>query len=567
MIYTKKILLVLIVLLLSIGAIFPLLHNGFFEFHDNTQVVRVFEMGRSLADGMFPVRWSQDLGYGYGYPIFNFYSPLPYYIGGFFFLSGFDTLFSTKLMFIVGILFSGVSMFFFSKKFFGIKAGLVSSIIYMYFPYHAVNIYVRGAVGEFFAYAFLPLVFLGFYSLIEIKKEKSSLIKSFGTILFLSFSIFFLATSHNLSLYMLLLILVPFFVLSLFLVKTKKQFFIVSFISIILGLALSSFYIIPAFSEMKYTNVASQVGMGADFRDHFVCLQQYWNSIWGYGGSVKGCVDGLSFRLGKANIILLLVVFILLGINLWKRKFRIQEKTVVISFVLLLVSLFFTFQISETVWNLVPFMQYLQYPWRFINFIALFISFIAGYGIFFAGKKEPVAPLIVSFIAIVIIIATSLKLFMPQYYTFFGSRYYTNKTYINYDVSKISDEYMPVGFLKPQSGFQIPKENAYFEKNSSLKIISSRANYQKFEFNLTSPSELFINTAYFPAWKAYANGKELQIIQTNKGMKVLLPQGEGVVELKFVQTPIEVFGNLLSLISFLSMIIGIIIVQKKHYGK
>src|SRR3989344_5140924 len=238
MISIKKILLVLIVVLLSVGAIFPLLQNGFFGFHDNTQVVRVFEMGKAMADGMFPVRWSQDLGYGYGYPIFNFYSPLPYYVGGFFFLSGFDVLSATKLMFAVGILFSGISMFFFSKKFFGIKAGLVSAVIYMYFPYHAVNIYVRGAVGEFFAYAFLPLIFLSLYSLFALKKEKTFLLKNFGTILLIAFSIFFVAASHNLSFYMLLLILLPFFIVFFFLVKSKKLFLTISVISIVLGLAL-----------------------------------------------------------------------------------------------------------------------------------------------------------------------------------------------------------------------------------------------------------------------------------------------------------------------------------------
>src|SRR5437870_2917084 len=92
------------VLTLSIFSIFPLFHSGFFPMHDDTQVARVYEMGKALHDGMFPVRWVQDLGYGYGYPIFNFYSPLPYYIGGFLNLFGLDALLATKMTFIIGIL-------------------------------------------------------------------------------------------------------------------------------------------------------------------------------------------------------------------------------------------------------------------------------------------------------------------------------------------------------------------------------------------------------------------------------------------------------------------------------
>src|SRR5258706_6997293 len=94
----KKLLPVIIVLLLSFWAIRPLLNSGFFPMHDDTQVARVFEMKKSLNDGMFPVRWVADLGYGYGYPIFNFYAPFAYYLGGFLNLVGLNALAATKLM-------------------------------------------------------------------------------------------------------------------------------------------------------------------------------------------------------------------------------------------------------------------------------------------------------------------------------------------------------------------------------------------------------------------------------------------------------------------------------------
>src|SRR5687768_13108845 len=70
--YTN-ILIILLVLLLSLLSILPLFSQGFFPIHDDTQVARVSEMSNALKDGMLPVRWSENLGYGYGYPIFNFY--------------------------------------------------------------------------------------------------------------------------------------------------------------------------------------------------------------------------------------------------------------------------------------------------------------------------------------------------------------------------------------------------------------------------------------------------------------------------------------------------------------
>src|SRR5438034_4789314 len=100
---------ILFIIILSFFTIIPLFHSGFFPVHDNAQVSRVYEMTRAIADGMFPVRWSNDFGYGYGYPVFNFYAPLAYYIGStIMFLTASDPLIATKIMMGLGIIFAGI---------------------------------------------------------------------------------------------------------------------------------------------------------------------------------------------------------------------------------------------------------------------------------------------------------------------------------------------------------------------------------------------------------------------------------------------------------------------------
>jgi len=76
-------------------------------------------MQKSLHDGMFPVRWVTESCYHYGYPIFNFYAPFAYYVGGFLNLIGIDALNATKLMMGLGVVFSGVFMYLFAKEFWG----------------------------------------------------------------------------------------------------------------------------------------------------------------------------------------------------------------------------------------------------------------------------------------------------------------------------------------------------------------------------------------------------------------------------------------------------------------
>src|SRR3989338_301809 len=171
---------ILAVILLYFWAIKPFFVPGFFPMHDDTQVARVFEMGKALKDGVFPVRWVADLGYGYGYPIFNFYAPLAYYVGGFFNILGFDALTATKIMMILGILLSGVFMYLLAREFWGKLGGVVSGLFYVYAPYHALDIYVRGDVAEFWSYAFIPLMFWGVYKVFKDPKWKWAVAGSLG---------------------------------------------------------------------------------------------------------------------------------------------------------------------------------------------------------------------------------------------------------------------------------------------------------------------------------------------------------------------------------------------------
>ena len=249
----KKFLPIILVILLSYWAIKPFFAPGFFPMHDDTQVARIYEMGKALSDGMFPVRWAADLGYGYGYPIFNFYAPFAYYFGGALNLLGLDALVSAKLMMIVGIILSGVFMYLLARELWGKIGGLVSSLFYVYAPYHAVDIYVRGDVAEFWAYAFIPLAFYGFLKVYKEKKWKYIVIGAFG------FSGVIL--SHNLTAMM----ITPFLMFLLFFLlisDTKEKIGSIFYflITLFFGISISAFYWLPALVEMKFTNVLSQIG-------------------------------------------------------------------------------------------------------------------------------------------------------------------------------------------------------------------------------------------------------------------------------------------------------------------
>ena len=535
-------------------AIIPFFKKGFFTFHDNIQVQRVFEMTKALTGGMFPVRWSMDLGFGFGYPVFNFYAPLAYYVGGFINLAGFDSLTATKIMIAFGIILSSLTMFVFAKEIFGKRAGFLASVLYVFAPYHALDIYVRGDVGEIWAYAFIPLVF---YAIYKQYKSLNTLNILIGGLAFAA-----LILSHNLTALMFTPFILIFIILLSFLKKEKRQSMFL-FAPLVLGLLLSAFYWIPAILEMNFTNVTSQIGGGADYKDHFVCLYQLWTSPWGFGGSVPGCVDGLSFMIGKLHLIFALLALVIYIFSLKVKKvskgYVVLTSFFVISF---FVSVFLMIDYSKFVWDVVKPMAFFQYPWRFLIPATFFITMIATGGIYYLEallKKTSTK----WFIILVLIISVTtflfnVKFFVPQKFIYVKASDYTSRSALVWTASRISSEYMPKGFQKPGKLSKIPQFSSLNSKDISVYIVKQKTHNIELKVDVLKSGKFVFPIAYFPSWKAYLDSKEVKLIPTSTGVLIYLPLGQHILSFVFVQTPVEFASDMLTLAGILIIIIGII---------
>ncbi len=547
----KKKITALTIFMLSIITVMPFFKSGFFNIHDDAQVQRVHEMKVALSDGMFPVRWVPDLGYGYGYPIFNFYGPLPYYIGAFFNFIGFDALTATKIMISIAVIGSAFAMYLLAKEFWGKIGGIVSAAFYVYAPYHALDIYVRGDIGEVYAYAFIPLVF---YALWKYHKTNNFIFIVLGSISYAG-----IISSHNLS----ALMISPFIILtSLVLLGLKRKIFIL--LIPVLGILLASFYFLPTLLEMNYTNVLSTIGGKAHYADHFVCVRQFWDSPWMFGGSIPGCIDGLSFRLGKLHI-LFAGVALISGIYLFRKE---KNKSLVIfaSFASLAGVMFLMISQSNLVWK-IPYMDYFQYPWRFLLAASFFSSFIAGSVVYTISKinlKKYNLLFLLIYVSIIIspIILYS-KLFVPQNYLSKTSEEYTNKHSLNWTTSNISDEYMPKLFMTPENPEEIIKEKITGE-NIEISNLNTKTNRISAQITSRGDNEITVHIPYFPSWKYYINRESVDVLESETGVLVRIPEGESELIGKFEETNVQKIANLLTISGVLILFAGIIYAKRKQ---
>ncbi|MEJ7934190.1 integral membrane-like protein [Sphingobium sp. AN558] len=114
--------------------------------------------GEQLAAGHLYERWLPRSFEGLGSPTFYFYPPLAYWISGGFNAAGFSIFQAINLAGLILLVASGLAMHAFLAN--RVARPLLGAALYMAAPYHLYDFYVRGALAEFAAFLWLPLIAL-----------------------------------------------------------------------------------------------------------------------------------------------------------------------------------------------------------------------------------------------------------------------------------------------------------------------------------------------------------------------------------------------------------------------
>ena len=566
MITKKRLLIVIFLFIITLPTFAFLLNNQYFPMHDDQHIARLYELHQGIQEGEIYPRWVNDFGFGFGYPLFNFYPPLIYYVAELFILMGFSYVMALKAMLIIGLLLGTLGMFLLARRRTQNVVGLVCAALFTFFSYRAAVIYVRGAFAEFFATSLLPFVFLTLINIFEKPTIRNSVI--FGGFLAL------LILSHPLIAFPTFLYLAIFFITFLYFSGNKLLFFVRSLLGAIFGLALSAFFWLPSMLERKFTLTDNILLKElANYSIHFVYPQQLWHSPWGFGGSGEGFADGMSFQLGKTYIGLAAISFLLLVIYWLKNNVKKTDKKLspvklyVIYTVLLIFSIFMMTPASYLIWERISFLHYLQFPWRFLSFVNVFMALVIGYISYFLIKIAPPssrkANIVVAMIIIVVVIGIQHKYFRPQSLIAVDEKQRTSRQEIAWEVSGTSFEFSPKGIKTKKSKYNttIPDLKESDLPVSDFTIVDGQmtmakkkntAHLREYQVNADKKTTLRLNTFNFPGWAAYVDGVKTKIDDNNdfKLMTITIPKGEHEVSFRFEDTPIRAFAEIVSLMAF-----------------
>ncbi len=561
-------------LLITASLLWPLFVAPFFTHHDDVQVIRTHQMVKCFYDLQFPCRWVPDLGGLYGYPLFNYYAPLPYYISGMVFLITGSYIFAAKFLFGAAFLLSYIFMFLLGRKLWGNWGGLISGVLYSLSPYHALDMYVRGAMGELWGIAFFPAVL---WALLRIY-EKRSLI-NLG-ILGICFSL--LVLSHNLSamiFFGVLLVIILFILLfgNLQDKKSKVQFLLYSLVGVVIGFMLSGFYWIPALVEKDLVHVDTTTYGYFSYTEHFKGLRKViFDRSWGWGASVRevpgGERDGMSFQIGWIH--LFFVVLGLLAAFLFRKKEKFYAYFILLFFVLMLVSIFMIHPRSEFLWKLFDPLKYLQFPWRFLMLVIFFVSVIGGSVSLLIEKGDYVFRFSKKWLYILLIIPVFLLNFMyfqPEKFIQTNDETLLSGKDWDKQIKRSIFDYLPKSATEPPAElatvrYEILTPNPVF-------VDSFYEGTDWFTMNVKTSGHTIIRFSqyYFPGWQIKVNGAPVTIdANNNLGlMTIIVGTGDYKIEGKLYNTVPRVFGNVIT-ISGLVLLFGIFLLTngkaKKWFG-
>lgn len=491
------------------------------------------------------------MGYQYGYPQFNYYPPFVYYLGEIIHLIGFQFIDSVKILFIFGFILSAFIMFIFLKSFLWSWPAVVGSLLYTYAPYKAVEVYVRGALSEFWSFVFFPLIFWSIYKLVKTKRV--------FYIAWTGLSIGLLLTTHIL-MSMIFLPLAMIWGLGLiFLERESKEAVLKLMAGIMLAVGLGSFFVLPVIFERSFVHLETLLGGYFDWRQHFVSIYQlFLSNHFGYGSSYLGAGDDLSLSSGIIHWILASLAGCLAVLNFSKHR---KISILILIFILVeLINLFLMHQRSTFIWENIPALWWLQFPWRFLS-SSVFILSMLGAVTFFLIKNKKLSYLL-GLLMILAVVILHGSFFKPkEWFNLTDYEKFSGKSWERQLTISIFD-YLPV-YAKLPPTVKAPEKPEILEGKAEFISYLKGSNYQIGQINAFEDSVIRLPLFDFPGMEVKIDKDVVSHLNSNcLGQEFCLglisfkvPKGEHIVKAQLNNTPIRSLSNIISLVSLFTVII------------
>lgn len=540
------------ILLLSILSVFDLFvntgkpANGDGLIHTLVPVL----FAKALSQGYFPVDWVSGFA-NYGLPLGTVSQQLSTYLSAFVvFLTHSPTL-GFNIVVFLGVFLSCLFFYFFLRFYFSPLVSFVAVCFFNFAPYRILNIYIRGALPEFFAGVFFPLLGIALY--LTIVKRKV-----FGIFLFIV-TVALLTLTHPFMDIVAIFLVGPYVLFLLFTTyRLDYKDMLKPLIQIILGggagLGLTAYYIVPLTLEIKYF----YYGLSRNHLtpNNFLTLTNFVTNRYPYFTTLDVFNRGFVVNVGFLESFIFLCGFFYVFYRIVLKKLQKNEQLLVVAIFTGLLLLFLMWPLSTPIYQHVAFLSNIQFPWRMLSGFIFIPPIILAT---FLAKIKWQKTFALLFILIICLIA------FPQLYgknyTNFPYRYYTFTPY-NLDAVVMNTIWTGVSnnYPRGQAPFALASGSA------QVQIISLQEEKHVYKIAAKTPIQFVDHTFYFPGWQAAIDTSPATIQYQDPNYRgvitLAVPAGNHIVTTTYTDTKIRLLGKIISVISLLLLIPLYLLIQK-----
>ncbi|HET7089714.1 MAG TPA: 6-pyruvoyl-tetrahydropterin synthase-related protein [Anaerolineae bacterium] len=349
-------------------------------------IYRTVALDRALRDGLLYPRWFPDLAYGYGFPFFVYREPLSYYALEALHLLGLSVPTAFNVTMAGGVVVAGIAIYLLGRDIFGPRGGMLAGVVHMAAPYVLIGPLVRGNLPEVIAFALMPLILFFFRRLIVYGHTRYFVAST------ASYAALFL--THNIS----SLLFTPFLLVYIALLgwvqvadsrwqmadgrspiadspaSPRDRSSIISHVryairdtryallSIALTLGLTAFFWLPALAEQNEAQLyLTHSTRGNDYHFNFISLEELLGGPGSFDPNLLNPPLRISF--GWAQLVLAA-----LGVLGYRRaQNREQRATVIAAAVAAITFTLMALPITLPLWERLPLIRFVQFPWRFVG--------------------------------------------------------------------------------------------------------------------------------------------------------------------------------------------------------
>jgi len=537
---------IMIVCLGALLALLPLAGPGVVSTHDGLiHLQRLIALDGALRDGVLLPRWLPDLAYGYGEPVFLYYAPLAYLPALAVRLLGFTYVSSFEIASGLSLVLSGLAMYLLARSHFGSVAATVSAIVYATLPYQLVDLYVRGALAESWAFVWLPLC-----AWCVIRGSQTGQARwNVG----LGLTLAGLITTHNVTALLfapLLAVLVA--IVWLPRMGTCPRAWVGPVLGFAAGIGLSAWFWLPALAERGLVQLG-EILEPALFASFFIRSFPPFRlePLFDYRAPVSTALGYPIFwpRLGLVQA----VISVLGAVSIVKAPRPTRR---IMLWAVLLVVLGVTLQLGPAarLYDLVPLLSFVQFPWRWLALVGLGSALLAGCLVQNVSSRASVR-VGIGLSVVVASLVSGLALLEPERSPV-DERFLSQETTFRAEVAGYglgtthSGEYLPVTSGQRNAArfhktlLDDPRPDADGSASpSELRIerVDWRADQISLSLTADAPDVLTLHQFAFPGWTAQIDGQAAPIVPSGPlGLiSVMVPTGAHTVRFEWQFTPIR----------------------------